>query len=60
MGLWMAVSVSNCNEPARTRAKQLNFRTGMARFDAAMMDIVVPFVEVDFDFDFLELLTTGW
>jgi len=30
----------------------------MAQFDAAMMD-VVPFVEVDFDFDYLELLTTG-
>jgi len=32
----------------------------MALFDAAMMDVVVTFVEVDFDFDFLELLTTGW
>jgi len=31
----------------------------MARFDAAMVDVVVPFAEVDFDFDFLELLTTG-
>jgi len=32
----------------------------MAQFHAATMDVVVPFVEVDFDFDFLELLTTGW
>jgi len=30
----------------------------MAQFDAAMMDVVVPFVEVNFDIDFLELLTT--
>jgi len=29
----------------------------MAQFDAAMVDVVVPFVEVDFDF--LDLLTTG-
>jgi len=29
----------------------------MAQFDAAMVDAVVPFVEVDFDF--LDLLTTG-
>jgi len=37
--------------------KQLNLRTGMAQFDAAIVDVVLPFVEVDFDF--LELLTTG-
>jgi len=29
----------------------------MAQFDTEMVDVVVPFVEVDFDF--LELLTTG-
>jgi len=29
----------------------------MVQFDAAMVDVVVPFVEVDFDF--LEFLTTG-
>ena len=57
VGLWMAVSTSNCNKPVRARAKQLNLRTGMTQFDAAMVDVVVPFVEVDFDS--LELLTTG-
>jgi len=29
----------------------------MAQFDAVMVDVVVPFFEVDFDF--LELLATG-